>query len=84
MELVSLIALFFIRREWDSNPREPLQAPPIFETGTFNHSDIPPCLLTLPNKNNLTLKVYNYLCNIKPCGESLFYQRCNDFYKGFN
>ncbi len=30
------------RREWDSNPREPVRALPIFKTGAFNRSAIPP------------------------------------------
>ena len=30
------------RREWDSNPRDPLPGPPVFKTDAFDRSAIPP------------------------------------------
>ncbi len=45
-KLLALIALkggvFFWRRDRDSNPGYPVKGTPLFESGTFNHSDISP------------------------------------------
>gem|GEM_PF-1334557 len=46
-----------VRREWDSNPRG-LFAPPVFKTGAFNHSAIPPIAPSYTCRNGV---LHNFL-----------------------